>query len=68
MSTTLRQRVVDRAREALAAYEARFGSTKGEGNYVGPIDEEMIALRRALQALGGSETAQRALAGNGSQP
>lgn len=37
------------AREAVAAYEARFESISGKGNYTGPIDEEMAALKKALR-------------------
>lgn len=36
------------AQAALDAYEQRFASTTGVGNYVGPIDEEMKALRETL--------------------
>jgi len=40
----------DAARAALNAYEARFDSIRREGNYIGPIDDEMKALRAALAA------------------
>lgn len=36
------------AQAALDAYESRFESTTGKGNYLGPIDEEMKALREEL--------------------
>lgn len=56
------QRIIDKlrvveaaARTALEAYEHRFGSTlpraerpADEFNYTGPIDDEMIALRKTL--------------------
>lgn len=44
------KRIEEAARIALDAYEDRFESTRGKGNYVGPIDEEMRALRLALTA------------------
>lgn len=37
------------AKAALDAYEDRFESIQGHGNYVGPIDEEMKLLRAALE-------------------
>lgn len=44
--------VRDAAQTALDAYEDRFESTTGKGLYLGPIDEEMKALRAALAAMG----------------
>ena len=56
--TAQEQRIIDAAREALDAYEDRFESTRGVGNYLGPIDEEMKALRKAFEI----EAAHEALA------
>lgn len=42
--------IVALAQAALDAYEDRFESTTGKGNFTGPIDEEMKALRKALAA------------------
>lgn len=48
-----REELRDAAESALAAYQHRFGSVAPPlGNYIGPIDEEMIALRAALARKG----------------
>lgn len=45
------ERLRSMSQAALDAYEDRFESTTGKGNYMGPIDEEMKALREALEFL-----------------
>jgi hypothetical protein len=48
---TPHEKLVDAAQRALEAYQYRFESVPRVGNYVGPIDEEMTALRAALRLV-----------------
>lgn len=49
------ERLIALAQAAVDAYEDRFESLEGSGNYTGPIDEEMKALAAALSQPHDSE-------------